>query len=166
MDVCWPSWETEIAYPLWMDGWIMITDILWQHYLGKKYPEIISPGVLVHCVYWQIQWRKQIPDKLRKETFNISSALYKPLKSMSVVQFGSFNGAGLMGIFFSICRDLVLSLDDVRSLSLKIDSDQGRGKGRQRATRNLKPRENRVWISHGSMKRWSLTQAGGLQGKL
>lgn len=58
-----------------------------------------------------------------------------------------------MGIFFSICMDLVLSLDDVRSLGLRMDSDQGQAKGRQRATRNLKPLENRVKISHRSMKR-------------
>lgn len=58
-----------------------------------------------------------------------------------------------MGISFSICRDPVLSLDDVKSLSLRIDSDQGQAKRRQRAMRNRKPQENRVRKSHRSMKR-------------
>lgn len=98
----------------------------------------------------------------RSPVHNIS----KPLRFLSVVQFRSLNGAGLMGLSFSTCRDLVLSPDDVRSLSLRIDSDQGQAKGRQRARRNLKPRENRARISHRSMKRWSLTQAEGLRGEV
>lgn len=51
-----------------------------------------------------------------------------------------------MGIFFSISRDLVLSLDDVRSLGLRMDSDQGQAKSYKKPQTSGEPSEYKPQI--------------------